>query len=516
MIRDRRGYGRDSRFFGPPQRPPLFLFHVIARVYNLYFAADKALAHQVRELAGFAPVRLGLFRRAFAHKSGANRDGGAAANNERLEYLGDAVLGTVVAEFLFKKYPRADEGFLTKMRSKIVKRKSLNYIGEEMGLGVILRERNRMRLSSSMLGNAVEALVGAVYLERGYARTERFVIGRMLRPYLDLDALERTDDNYKSQLLEACQKQGKTITYALVKKFKQERRDRFKVAVVIGGQQVAVADDFNKKAAEQIASLRALEQLGLADNLVVPRRKEKRSRADKRATREGVTPALAPTAPATDNVTPDRRGPVPLPLRQERHSAPWPEPRATATKTTKTKLKRRRSPYDYLIKHGVRTGVAGAAATEVALGLPPKPARSTLTLLEVVRTGAAGVVAAAAREGAHERPARPKKDDEPSASAAAKPARRRIPSRVRHAIQVGATGVLIADGVAEATAAPPDRERDARALESERAVDRRAVDRRAVNEEALRRLIADGAAGVSAAALDREAAVVKGALAALA
>jgi len=216
-------------------------------------------------MTGFVPARLSIFKLAFSHKSNQATRDYARTNNERLEYLGDAVLGTIVAEYLFKKYPDADEGFLTKMRSKIVKRKSLNHIGDRMGLDVPLREYNRTRLSASMLGNAVEALVGAVYLEKGYRPTKRFVIQRMLKLYVDMHELETVDDNYKSQLLEYCQKNGKQISYKLIKKFKHDRRDRFKVAVMVGSREVAVADDFNKKAAEQLASLRALEQLGVVD-----------------------------------------------------------------------------------------------------------------------------------------------------------------------------------------------------------------------------------------------------------
>ena len=215
-------------------------------------------------MTGFVPARLPIFKLAFSHKSSQSTREYAQTNNERLEYLGDAVLGTVVAEYLFKKYPNADEGFLTKMRSKIVKRKSLNAIGDAMGLDVLLNEYNRTRLSASMLGNAVEALVGAVYLEKGYQPTKRFIIQRMLKLYVDMHELETVDDNYKSQLLEHCQKNGKQITYKLIKKFKQDRRDRFKVAVLVGGDEIASADDFNKKAAEQYASKLALRKLGVA------------------------------------------------------------------------------------------------------------------------------------------------------------------------------------------------------------------------------------------------------------
>ena len=209
------------------------------------------------------PVNLEIFKIAFSHKSTPAEKSSAVTNNERLEYLGDAVLGTIVAEYLFKKYPTENEGFLTKMRSKIVKRKSLNAIGEQMELDLLLSKYNKTRLSNSMLGNAVEALVGAVYLERGYDSTTRFVIRKILQNYVDVSQLEHTDDNYKSQLLEWCQKNGKTVSYKLMARYKLEKRDRFKVAVLVDNQKFGVADDYNKKSAEQTASREALIKIGI-------------------------------------------------------------------------------------------------------------------------------------------------------------------------------------------------------------------------------------------------------------
>ncbi|MCB0619336.1 MAG: ribonuclease III [Saprospiraceae bacterium] len=236
---------------------------VIAKFYNFFLSPDKELARKLRSLLGFVPYNLRIFKLAFSHKSSPSDKAYAMQNNERLEYLGDAVLGTIVAEYLFRKYPNANEGFLTKMRSKIVKRKSLNKIGEKMGLDLLLSEYNQTRLSRSMLGNAVEALVGAVYLERGYQRTRRYVIRKILRNYVDVHELETYDDNYKSQLLEWCQKNGQTVSYKLVARYKFEKRDRFKVAVLVDGKRMAIADDFNKKSAEQTASEKAMQALGI-------------------------------------------------------------------------------------------------------------------------------------------------------------------------------------------------------------------------------------------------------------
>lgn len=236
---------------------------VLFRCYNLFFSPDRQLAKKLKSLLGFTPSNLELFKLAFSHKSNSSNKSYAIQNNERLEYLGDAVLGTIVAEYLFKKYPNGNEGFLTKMRSKIVQRKSLNNIGDKMGLDMILSEFNNTRLSRSMLGNAVEALVGAVYLERGYSRTKRFIVQKILRNYIDIHELETVDENYKSQLLEWCQKNGQLVSYKVIARYKFEKRDRFKVAVLIDGAKVAIADDFNKKSAEQMASARAMSSMGI-------------------------------------------------------------------------------------------------------------------------------------------------------------------------------------------------------------------------------------------------------------
>ena len=242
---------------------------VIRRFYNYYLHPDKELARRLKQLVGFTPTHLQLFKLAFFHKSTFPTRDYAISNNERLEFLGDAVLSTIVGEYLFKKYPNSDEGFLTKMRSKIVKRNSLDEIADKMGLDLFLANYNQTRLSKSMLGNALEALVGAVYIEVGYERTKQYVIRRILRKYLDIHELERFDDNYKSQLLEWCQKNGHSIEYKVVAKYKSEKRDKFKVAVFVDGRKMGTADDFNKKSAEQLASERAMTTLGMFNENVV-------------------------------------------------------------------------------------------------------------------------------------------------------------------------------------------------------------------------------------------------------
>jgi len=226
----------------------------IIRNLNYYLSSDKALAQRLHEILGFTPYRLSLFKTAFYHKSMNNTAEHNQQNNERLEYLGDAVLSTIVAEYLFSKYPNKDEGFLTKMRSRIVKRKTLNSIADNMGLDVILSEYSQGKMSSSMLGNAFEAMIGAIYLEMGYDKAKKYVVDKILRRYLDIHELEEQDDNYKSRLLEWGQKHGREVEFKLLNRFKFDKRDRFLVGVIIDGLQKATAEDFNKKSAEQTAS----------------------------------------------------------------------------------------------------------------------------------------------------------------------------------------------------------------------------------------------------------------------
>lgn len=228
------------------------------KFFNYYLSPEKELARKIKSVVGFTPSRLKIFKLAFYHKS-MNDKTAHDFNNERLEYLGDAILSTVVAEYLFKKYPNKAEGFLTKMRSKIVKRKTLNEIADKMGIDMILTDYSQGNLSKSMLGNAFEALIGAIYIEYGYNTTRDYIIRHVLRKYLDIHELESTDDNYKSQLLEWCQKTGKEVDYKVLSKFKHEKRDRFRIAVLIDGQETAEAEDFNKKSAEQSASKVALK-----------------------------------------------------------------------------------------------------------------------------------------------------------------------------------------------------------------------------------------------------------------
>ena len=238
---------------------------IIKKIFHFFISGHKSFNRKIWELTGVAPSNPIIFKVAFQHKSSANNKVAKMQSNERLEYLGDSILSTVVAEYLFQKYPYANEGFLTKMRSKIVQRRTLNNIANSMSLDYLLREFNHTRISPAMVGNALEALIGAVYLEKGYDGTKQFILTKMIKPYIDLDSLEKHDDNYKSRLLEYCQKENKEIEYKLLDRIKQNKRDRFKVAVIIDNESCGIAEEFNKKNAEQIASHKALIRMGVLE-----------------------------------------------------------------------------------------------------------------------------------------------------------------------------------------------------------------------------------------------------------
>jgi ribonuclease III len=218
-------------------------------------------------LLGFVPGNLSLYRLAFRHKSVAtNVKKGIKNSNERLEFLGDAVLGSVVAEVLFKLYPYEDEGFLTELRSKIVNRGNLNQLARKLGFEELIQYDNRMVNStrqSSLLGDAFEALIGAVYLDKGYDFTKNFLINHIIKSHIDIHKLEQTETNFKSKLIEWCQRHGKDITFELIENKEGESNKLFTVQAIIDGEIMGSGKEFNKKNAEKLAAEKACEALAI-------------------------------------------------------------------------------------------------------------------------------------------------------------------------------------------------------------------------------------------------------------
>jgi len=239
----------------------------ISRFYKLYISPNRKYVKILKNLLGFVPGNLSLYRMAFRHKSVAqNIKKGVKNSNERLEFLGDAVLGSVVAEVLFKLYPYEDEGFLTELRSKIVSRVNLNALGKKLGFDKLIEYDNRMLNSSrqgSLLGDAFEALIGAVYLDKGYDFTKNFLINHIIKPHIDIHTLEKTETNFKSKLIEWCQRHGRDIIFELVTNQDGESTKLFTVQANVDGEVMGSGKEFSKKNAEKLAAEKACEALGI-------------------------------------------------------------------------------------------------------------------------------------------------------------------------------------------------------------------------------------------------------------
>ena len=237
-----------------------------SRIYKLYFSPNRAYIRSLENLLGFVPGNLRLYRMAFRHRSVAvELKNGTKNSNERLEFLGDAILGSVVAEILFKMYPYKDEGFLTEMRSKIVSRANLNQLAKRLGLDEHIEYDNRMighnNKQGSLLGDTFEAMIGAVYMDNCYNFTRNFLINRIIKPHIDIHTLELTETNFKSKIIEWCQRHGKDISFEIIANEEGENSKLFTIQISVDGENCAIGRDYNKKNAEKLAAEKACEYL---------------------------------------------------------------------------------------------------------------------------------------------------------------------------------------------------------------------------------------------------------------
>lgn len=215
---------------------------------------EKELYKAVENILGFYPGNIFLYRLAFRHKSASEVVGSMKSNNERLEYLGDSVISTAVAHYLFKRYPNKDEGFLTEMRSKMVSRATLNKVALKMGLHELLHIDAKSGGFKSADGNALEALMGAVFLDKGYRFTEKVIIRRIIAVHIDMEEIEKRDWNYKSKLIDWGQKSRFRVNFQVVGTMQQKGKKLYKVAAMVNTEVWGEGIDQSIKAAEQIAS----------------------------------------------------------------------------------------------------------------------------------------------------------------------------------------------------------------------------------------------------------------------
>ena len=231
----------------------------------VYFSSDKELFQSLKNILGFFPDNIELYKTAFRHSSVAKEiKQGVKDSNERLEFLGDAVLNLVIADHLFKTFPFKDEGFLTKMRSKIVSRAMLNGLAVKLGVDQMLEAVvDGGGKNFSINGDAFEALIGAIYLDKGYKIASDFILNRILRFHIDMDEVETKETDFKSKIVEWAQKEKKLLKFNLIEEVGEGNDKQYHIEVLVDNENKGNALHYSKKRAEQIASEKACTLLGL-------------------------------------------------------------------------------------------------------------------------------------------------------------------------------------------------------------------------------------------------------------
>ena len=242
----------------------------IADYIHYLFSHDKELRRKLRRILGFYPRNIAIYREALMHRSlNHYRPSEQKKDNERLEYLGDAIIEAVVSDILYHQFPGKKEGFLTSVRSKIVQRSSLNRIAKETGLVGLIQSTHINRTHNSFIpGNAFEALVGAIYLDRGYAWCYRFFRHQLIGRHIDLKQVAKEDDNFKSKLIEWSQKTQYSVVFELVdENTVGTNSPTFRSRVCIEGLEFGTGFGYSKKESQQLAAKEAMRHIRKKDEL---------------------------------------------------------------------------------------------------------------------------------------------------------------------------------------------------------------------------------------------------------
>lgn len=230
----------------------------LRRIVRPQSKEDEDFYYELKELLNFKPIKLSHYKKAFVHRSMKMIDSkGNPINYERLEFLGDAILGSVIASYLYKKSPKGNEGYLTQMRSKVVSREHLNSLGKDLNLIKFVKSNiAKEHISDNIHGNIFEALIGAIYLDRGYNYCHQFIYEQVILKYVDLERLEGKISSYKGFIIEWCQKNKKKYNFHSYEDTGNENKKHFSVRVSIDGAVMAKGRATSKKKAEEIAAKR--------------------------------------------------------------------------------------------------------------------------------------------------------------------------------------------------------------------------------------------------------------------
>jgi ribonuclease III len=234
------------------------------RKNGTYLLDKREFRSRLKLLLGFRPGNLMIYEAAFIHRSASfNLPGGQRINNERLEFLGDSVLDMILSDFLFKKYPEASEGFMTKIRSRIVNREVLNRLAVDMGINKLLVSNiSSGHNTKHLYGDAFEALIGAIFLDKGFKKTKRYFINNVFEKYLDLQTIVNTDNDYKSLVFEWVQKKKANLVFTYNEEYDFDlKKSVFTTTLCIDKVEFGKGQGASKKEAEQEASQQAWERL---------------------------------------------------------------------------------------------------------------------------------------------------------------------------------------------------------------------------------------------------------------
>jgi len=226
-------------------------------------STDRQLKTAIKRILGYKPRNINLFHLAFLHRSATQETlNGLKVNNERLEFLGDAILDAVTADYLFRTFPTRDEGFLTEMRSKMVSRNTLNNLSHKMGIDQLIQlEGATTGAYRSYRGDAFEALIGAIYLDRGYDFTRRILLERIIRHYFNIDDLITQEVNFKSKIIEWVQREKKQLRFSVIDEVGSGYKKQYIVEVAVDGETLAQGRDYSIKGAEQNAAGKAWQKI---------------------------------------------------------------------------------------------------------------------------------------------------------------------------------------------------------------------------------------------------------------
>lgn len=241
-----------------------FQRHIFRRRFS---AKDQRFREKIEEIIKQKPRELNWYRQAFIHSSATREHNGKKINNERLEFLGDAVIGMVITEILFKKYPNSGEGFLTTMRSKMVSRKSLNQVAERLGIPAMIEHRQSGKTKAkSINGDALEALVGAIFMDRGYRAACQFIERLLKEDIYNLKKLREQVVSHKSVLLEWAAKNRQNLSFKLTNASGESHQMLYEVSVMCNGKAMSSGCGSSKKKAEEAAARNFYNSLDLSDD----------------------------------------------------------------------------------------------------------------------------------------------------------------------------------------------------------------------------------------------------------